>query len=180
MNNPASTFRVAVHLFGTTSSLSCAPFCLKQSIVRFEKDYSSPTCQAVHRNFYVDNFLVSCASTDEGKRLELEVKKMLEKAGFHFTKWLLNNSEVTSCISEEERGEVSEILTGTSCKGEIVLGVFWDVEQDCFRFNAVIPKKSYTKRGVASMMQSFYDPHDFVAPVLVEPKCLMRELKDRD
>ena len=101
-------------------------------------------------------------------------------AGFHWTKWLLNKSEVTSCISKEERGEASESLTETSCKDEMVLGVFWDVEQDCFRFNAVIPEKSCTKRGEASMMHSLYDPLGFVAPVLVQPKCLMRELKDRD
>ena len=180
LEEPALVYRMTVHLFGATSSPSCASFCLQQVVAQFGEGYSLMTCQAINRNFYVDDFLFSCSTTTEGRLLVTEVTEMLEKGGFQLTKWLSNDDDAASCIPIEAKGMANKSLPGTNCTGERVLGVFWDIERDCFRFTADFPEKAYTGRGIASMMHSLYDPLGFVVPLLVESKILLRDLNERD
>ena len=43
-----------------------------------------------------------------------------------------------------------------------------------------LASKAYTRRGVLSMSHFLFDPMGFVAPVLLEPKLLMRNISDRE
>ena len=179
LNSKPSTYRMTVHLFGAISSPSCAAFCLKQAVLGYGHDYSEQARKAVDKNFYVDNFLISCSSADSGKRLIAEVKQMLQKAGFELTKWISNNNDVISSLPKEQRGLANKSLPRSKNAAERVLGVLWDIEDDEFRFIVDIPEKPLTKRGILSMMHSLYDPLGFVAPVLIEAKSLLRGIKNR-
>ena len=53
------TYRMNVHLFGATSSPSCANFALLQCVEDNREYFDPVTCKAVENNFYVDDFLLS-------------------------------------------------------------------------------------------------------------------------
>ena len=55
-----------------------------------------------------------------------------------------------------------------------------DVSSDQFQIKVNIPEKPCIKRGISSMSHSLFDPLGFVAPVLIEVKILLWELKNYD
>ena len=180
MNDKAKTYRMTVHLFGAISSPSSAAFCLKQTALQYGDGYSERACKVVDNNFYVDDLLLSCPTVEDAQQVVAEVKEMLRKAGFQLTKWLSNHNDVVSSFPNEEKGLANKPLPDANNAGERVLGVLWDIENDEFRFSIDVHKRPPTKRGILSMMHSLYDPLGFVAPILIEPKSLLRNLKDRD
>ena len=52
------TYRMNVHLFGATSSPSCANFALLQCVEDNREYFDPVTCKAVENNLYVDDFFV--------------------------------------------------------------------------------------------------------------------------
>ena len=79
---------------------------------------------------------------------------MLAKGGFQLTTWLSNDDDVASYIPKEAKGMANKSLPGTNCTGEKILGVFWDIKRDCFRFTEDFPEKAYTRQDIAPMMHS--------------------------
>ena len=48
------------------------------------------------------------------------------------------------------------------------LGVFWNLERDAFTFKASLPEKSFTRRGVMSIVNSVNDTLGFAVPVIAQ------------
>ena len=169
-------YRMAVHLFGATSSPSCASFCLRRVLEECGEDCSMRTKEIISRSFYVDDCLASVSSEEEAVRVIAELRQVLSRCGFNLTKWISNSETVLATIPSENRAEGAKLLSlEGSCK-ERVLGVQWEVASDCLCVKIAIPNKPYTRRGILAMTHSVFDPLDMVAPVLVEPKLLLREL----
>ena len=103
LSRDPETFRMAVHLFGATSSPSCAFFCLKQSANLFDGSCSEATKNAIDKAFYVDDCLFSVDSVEEGAVMVEEMRHVLSSCGFHLTKWLSNKEEVLHSVPEEDR-----------------------------------------------------------------------------
>ena len=61
-----------------------------------------------------------------------------------------------------------------------VLGIQWKVNLDQFTFNAKLPDKPFTRRGILSTVASLFDPLGFVAPVLLETKQILHTLNKRN
>ena len=180
LNKPPSTYRMTVHLFGATSSPSCATFALQEAAKRFGKQDMSKAKEVILRNFYVDDCLFSTSTVEEGVSLIRSISHILEKAGFHLTKWMSNNEEILSAVPEKDRAKSFVAASLGSIASERVLGVEWNASSDEFQIKVNIPQKPATRRGILSMTHSLFDPLGFVAPVLVEPKLLLRELSSRD
>ena len=181
LSRDSETFRMTVHLFGATSSPSCASFCLKQSANLFDGSCSEATKTAIDKAFYVDDCLLSVDSVEEGKAVMVEeMRRVLSSCGFHLTKWLSNKEEVLHSVPEEDRLSAQSSLRLKGNIEERVLGVCWNVSSDQFQIKVNIPEKPCTKRGISSMSHSLFDPLGFVAPVLIEVKILLRELKNYD
>ena len=53
-----------VHLFGATSSPSCANFSLRKTAEDNRKDFDLEVIETVNRNFYVDDCLKSTATIE--------------------------------------------------------------------------------------------------------------------
>ena len=169
-------YRMAVHLFGATSSPSCASFCLKRVLEECGEDCSMRTKEIISRSFYVDKCLASVSSEEQAVRVIAELRQVLSRCGFNLTKWISNSETVLATIPSENRAEGAKLLSlEGSCK-ERVLGVQWEVASDCLCVKIAIPNKPYTRRGILAMTHSVFDPLGMVAPVLVEPKLLLREL----
>ena len=61
--------QMLVHLFGATSSPSCASFSLKRTALDNQGEFDSETIETVSRNFYVDDCLKSVSTTEKAVRL---------------------------------------------------------------------------------------------------------------
>ena len=81
---------MTVHLFGATSSPSCASFCLKQIAALSAENCSSQTIEAIQRAFYVDDCLMSVETSEEAADLANELRNALSSYGFRLRKWLSN------------------------------------------------------------------------------------------
>ena len=180
LSRDPKTFRMTVHLFGATSSPSCASFCLKQSANLFDGSCSEATKTAIDKAFYVGDCLLSVDSVEEGAVMVEEMRHVLSSCGFHLTKWLSNKEEVLHSVPEEDRSSTQSSLRLKGNIEEQVLGVCWNVGLDQFQIKVNTPEKPCTKRGISSMSHSLFDPLGFVAPVLIEVKMLLRELKNYD
>ena len=81
-------YRMVVHLFGTTSSPSCASFCLRKTALDNEGDFGHHVIDTVLKNFYVDDCLKAVSSKAVAVQLRID---LLSRGGFRLTKWLCND-----------------------------------------------------------------------------------------
>jgi len=169
-------YRMVVHLFGATSSPSCATFALRKTAednggVGFEK-----ASKAVNENFYVDDCLVSVGTKQEAIELASSLRELLSAGGFRLTKWVSNSYDVIASIPPSERAASVVDLDLDNPPMERTLGVSWDVETDAFTFKVSPKEKPPSRRGVLSVTSSLYDPLGFVAPVVLVAKILLQDI----
>ena len=96
-------YRMTVHLFGATSSPSCAAFALRQAAIDYGPEFEPYVVSAVEKNFYVDDCLLSVPTREMGIKIVKDLSSLLSKAGFRLTKWISNNQEVIDTIPKEKR-----------------------------------------------------------------------------
>ena len=73
-------YRMRVHLFGSTSSPSCASFGLRKAAQDNAGDFDHEVVDTVLQNFYVDVF--------EIYEVDEDLCAFLSRGGFRLTKWL--------------------------------------------------------------------------------------------
>ena len=170
--------RMTVHLFGATSSPSCANFALKQAANDFEGEYGGEAANFIRNDFYVDDGLKSVSTVTSAIELVNNVKAMCHQGGFNLHKFMSNNKDVIKCIPDSDRAEgVKEIdLDLDTLPLERTLGVQWCVESDSFEFSVVLQDKPCTRRGILSTISSIYDPIGFVVPLMLQGKSILQEL----
>ncbi|KAL0152844.1 hypothetical protein M9458_051849, partial [Cirrhinus mrigala] len=115
---------------------------------------------------------------EEFRMLYKELKAMCAKGGFHLTKWMSNSRVVLNVIPEEDRvKEVKNLdLNHDMLPVERVLGVQWCAESDTFKFKIVVKERSFTRRGILSVISAIYDPLGFLAPVVLSAKRILQDL----
>ncbi|KAK3745210.1 hypothetical protein QZH41_004249 [Actinostola sp. cb2023] len=169
-------YQMCVHLFGGTSSPSCANFALRKTATDNEKDFDPTTVNTVLSNFYVDDCLKSVATTAKAIRLTSQLRQLLARGGFRLTKWLSNNKAVLQSVPESERAATVKNLDFDENLTERALGVQWNVQADTFNFKITNKNKPSTRRGILSIVSSVYDPLGFVSPVVLTAKMILQEL----
>ena len=167
-----------VHLFGSTSSPSCANFSLQKTAQDNTGEFASEVIDTVLKNFYVDDCLKSVKCSDSAIKLREPLWKLLQKGGFWLTKWLSNDKDVLDTIPKSERASsVLDLdLDADDLPLERTLGVQWNMETDMFTFKMVPKDKPYTRRGILSVTSSIFNPLGFVAPVALPAKKLIQDL----
>ena len=169
-------YNMNVHVFGATSSPTCASFCLRQVAREFGHMHQPLTSEIVKHNFYVDDCLFSCESETEAINLVQDLVKMLSRAGFRLRKWLSNSKGVLEAIPESERAKDLGCHEFESSLATRVLGVQWKYQTDEFVFDIQVPPRPLTRRELLSALSSLFDPLGFVAPVTLFPKLLLQDL----
>ena len=169
-------YRMTVHLFGATSSPSCANFALKQTANDFEGEYGEQAAEFIRKDFYVDDGLKSVPTTASAVELVKNVKAMSHQGGFNLLKFLSNSKDVIKSIPELRAGVKEIDLDLDKLLLERTLGVQWCVESDSFEFNIVLQDKPCTRRGILSTVSSVYYPKGFVAPLMLQGKAILQEL----
>ncbi len=90
---------MVVHIFGATSSPSCANFALRRCAE--DKDFSKEVIDTILHCFYVDDCLVSVHSEDEAISLYHNLVAICAKGGFALMKWISNSRDVLVRIPED-------------------------------------------------------------------------------
>ena len=85
MDEEPTEYNMNMHVFGATSSPTCASFCLRQVAQEFGHMHQPLTSEIVKHNFYVDDFLFSCESETEAINLVHDLVKMLSRAGYRLS-----------------------------------------------------------------------------------------------
>ena len=168
---------MCVHVFGGTSSPSCRNYVLKRTSIDGEDQFGKAATKTLQDNFYVDDLLKSLDNEKEAIKLIKNVKAMCESGGFKLTKFLSNSKQVLQSIDEADRrqGVKDKDLMG-DLPAEQALGVLWDTETDKFGFRVTLKQKSWTRRGLLSIISSVYDPLGFATPFLLQGKLLIQQL----
>ena len=177
LDKEPATFCMTVHLFGATSSPSCAAFAMKRTIEDNAEMFQPEVAKTVERNFYVDDCLKSVTSEKEAIELATNLQSLLKEGGFRLTKWISNKRAVLDAIPEAERSpHFANICPSDVLPTDRALGVIWDVNNDKIKFKVKLADKPVTRRGVLSIVCSIYDPLGFVSPVTFRAKRIVQEL----
>ncbi|CAH8428700.1 unnamed protein product [Schistosoma turkestanicum] len=168
--------RMTVHLFGATSSPSCATFALNRTIKDNKENYDKEVYDMATRSFYVDDCLISTPNTETSYRVATQLKDMLSKGGFNLTKWITNDSTLAQLLPEFNCiGPCVHIGHGdhTTCRA---LGISWNISDDTFRFYVGRVNEPVTRRNVLSFVASIFDPMGYLAPVILPAKLILQKL----
>ncbi len=178
VNQPLKEYRMVVHLFGATSSSSCASYALKRTAEDNTGCFSAEATNTVKNNFYVDDLLKAVDTENHAIRLCKELKSLCASGGFKLTKWISNNRAVLASIPESERAMVIKNLDleTDNFPLERALGVQWSAEEDAFMFKVTTNERPCSRRGILSMVSSIYDPLGFLAPLTFPAKRILQEL----
>ena len=168
--------QMLVHLFGATSSPSCASFSLERTAKDNQSEFDAETVTTVNRNFYVDDCLKSVTTTEKATRLAGQLKDLLSRGGFNLTKWVSNDKKVLAAIPENLRAPSVLDLDLEGLPVERALGIQWNMETDSFNFRIVDKGKMPTRRGILSVTSSMYDPLGLAAPLILPAKPLLQRL----
>lgn len=171
-------YKMVVHIFGATSSPSCANYALKQCAKDHKESFTSEVIHTVLRNFYVDDCLKAVATEDQALALVQDLSALCSKGGFKLSKWVSNSRAVIASIPEERRAkEIKDLdLDQDVLPVERALGVQWCIESDSLQFKIVLQDRPLTRRGILSMVSSVYDPLGLLSPVVLPAKQILQEL----
>ena len=170
-------FRMEVHLFGATSSPSCAAYALKRTADDNAQLFEPEVVSTVKENFYVDDCLKSVPTEDAAIKLALELQSLMRLGGFRLTKWLSNSRKVLRTVPESERAP--SVVSLNPCDvlpSERALGINWDVNDDKIRFVVKIAVRPFTRRGILSVVSSIFDPLGLVSPIMLRAKAIIQHL----
>ena len=130
------------------------------------------------RIFYVDDGLKSVSSPSEAIDLIKKSQDICFEGGVHLHKFISNSKEVMQSVAPEEvaTGVQDLNLLKTSIPVERALGVQWCIELDQFSFRITLKDQPLTRRGILSMVNSVYNSHGYLAPVILAGKLILQEL----
>ena len=171
-------YRMTVHLFGASSSPSCACYALRKTAEDNQNSFPAEVIDTINSNFYMDDCLRSLPSEEEAVKLVKDLTAVCLKGGFHLTKWISNNRGVLLSIPEEQRSKILHELDlyRDQLPVERALGLHWCVESDAFKFKMSLKKQPHTRRGILSVVSSIYDPLGFLAPLTLSAKLILQDL----
>ena len=103
LNSTPVAYRTLVHLFGATSSPSCANITLRRVATEFGHLYNPIISSIINHNFCVDDCLISLLTVEEAISVYYDLTEILQRRNFRLTKWTTNHSEVLQSIPATER-----------------------------------------------------------------------------
>ena len=149
-----------------------APFFALRRCAADLSDRFPDVYEAVLRNFYMDDFIMSFATAEAARRLTSNLPTVLQHGGFRLTKFVSNNPAALTALSEEDK----EIFQNTTK----ILGQTWCLPNDTF--TAPTPKTIYppqTLRQLFNMVSSIFDTIGLLAAFVIQLKVILQNLWKR-
>ena len=91
LSKDPTDYRMPVHLFGATSSPSCANFALKKTADDYEEEFGAQAANFIRHNFYVDDGLKSVPTENQPtdtERARVQHRRSLLLDGQQGSTWL--------------------------------------------------------------------------------------------
>lgn len=173
---PIKIFRLKTLTYGLKPSSFLALRTLREVSDQDGNKYCHAAAQAVKNNFYVDDYLQSFPTEEEGLLVVNDVIKLLRDGCFPLHKFSSNSAEFMSAIDKS----IQAVEDPDLFKDDAIiktLGLQWNVNVDTFTYSNKLPiEPPYTKRNVLSKIASIFDPMHFLSPVIVQAKMFMQKL----
>ena len=135
-----------VHIFGSASSSNCAKYGLQQ-LASDHGSFSPAAENFIKNNFYVDDGLISCNSTEEAINISQNTGSIFQKGNLKLHKLLSNEQDVLNAFPKENWGLYSvDIKDGKHV--ERALGLKWAIHEDKFYFEYKPSVFSLTRGGI--------------------------------
>ena len=170
-NDLVREFQFTRLIFGATCSPSCAIYVLRRCAEDHQTQFPA-VFHSILNNFYMDDFVQSFSSVDEAKQLTANLRLVLQKGGFHLTKFISNSTEILQSLPNDD-----VICNQTQVR---VLGQTWNLQNDNFETtktaSAVPDSSKCTLRQLFSLLSSTFDPLGLLAPFLVRFKVLIQTI----
>ena len=185
--------KLLVYRFKTiTFGLSDAPIQSVTCLQRLAKmtledpkssEWDIKAAKIILKRFYMDDLLGGAKTVNGALQLIKSLVKILEKGNFKLGKFATNHPEVLKAIPEEHRSKFASVLLDTDPVNDPeiktkMLGVKWDPKTDTFVFNqfgGLIDDNADTKRSVASILASVYDPISLITPWILQARKVLRQ-----
>eukprot|EP00794_Sanderia_malayensis_P017860 gene17860-19641_t len=169
-------YRFTRVIFGAASS----PYILGATLQKHVSDYLTKypeTAKALLLDTYVDDIQYGTDSLQELEKFKVESTEIMNKGGFTLHKWHSNvNALETGPVQNKEQILNQEDSQNTTTK---ILGIPWNKTEDTVKVNFSPLSETngpITKRKVLASINSVYDLHGWVAPVMITAKILFSEL----
>ena len=121
---------MCVHVFGKLDSPCLANYTLKKTAIDQKAKYNYDIIDAVHKNFYMDDYLGSYGNMDLVKETVVNVTKLLSEGGFRLTKWILNSNSLLEVVPQSEIAKSSIEENSMKNETEQILGMMWNCNRD--------------------------------------------------
>ncbi|XP_055714251.1 uncharacterized protein LOC129808498 [Phlebotomus papatasi] len=160
--------------FGNGASPYLATRSLNQ-LAQDEGEHFPVAAKAVLNHFYIDDCLMSAASTQEIVETQRLLVTMFQKAKLELSKWKSNSAEVLRELNSELDSCENIHLSGEEVK---TLGLSWNPSSDsfCFHVSPDISKQVVTKRTIMSVLARIFDPLGLIGPVVVHAKIMLQRV----
>ena len=171
--------KMIVHLFrnGPSPAITTSGGLRKTADDGKEK-YGKATRDFVHRNFYVDDRLISCSMENKTISLDKNGQAMLATVNLRLHKVVSNSVAIMETTPEEDHAKsIKDLgLRHDVLPAQRSLGVHWDIKKDHFTCHVSLSEKPFPRRGVLSTINSVYDPLGLASPVVIEGKLILQRL----
>ncbi|XP_062713670.1 uncharacterized protein LOC134290528 [Aedes albopictus] len=173
-----------VATFGSTCSPASAQYAKNLNAEEYATEYPR-AAEAIIKKHYVDDYLDSFKTISEAVTVVNEVKLVHSKGGFTLRRFLSNVPEVLQGIGEEVETEMKDLDLERAGKIESVLGMKWVPDADVFIYTFGVREDILqilrtdhvpSKREVARVVMSLFDPLGLISYLLVHGKVLIQEL----
>ncbi|XP_043198408.1 uncharacterized protein LOC122368497 [Amphibalanus amphitrite] len=171
-------FRMTTHLFGATSSPSCAMFALNKTAELYEEECGPEAAAFVRHDFYVDDGLISTPDKTSACDLAGSATMLCSKGGFQLHQFTSNEPDVIASIPEENRSKnlQNKDVVDEYKPVEQALGLSWNIQDDTLLLTGDLPDRPVTRRGILSTVSSLYDPLGLVCPFTLQGKQILKRL----
>lgn len=172
-----------VMTFGAACSPSSAHFIKNENALENSKEFPR-AAEAIIKSHYMDDMMERENTEEELIQLAKDVKFVHSKAGFEIRNFLSNSKKVMAELgSTNLDGKV--INPDKEYEIERVLGMWWNVETDCFTFSLkflsvtreiISGGKLPTKRELLKLLMSIFDPLGLISHYLIHLKMLIQDV----
>lgn len=166
-------------LLRVTFGTSAAPYLAVKALQQLALDEGTQfpfAAKRVLEDFYVDDLMTTCDTSNEAIFLYKELNNLMMRGGFKLQKWSSNSKVVMKILSKNEKSKESmEMITDHITK---VLGLTWNRSTDKFVYSVHLEEQiiPITKRRVISDISKLYDPLGWISPCIIPAKILIQKL----
>ncbi|CAG7728902.1 unnamed protein product, partial [Allacma fusca] len=181
---PVEEYVMRVMIFGASCSPSSALYVKELNAEEFKMEFAE-AAEGILKNTYMDDFIHEAPTEKKAGKLIEDAIELFSRAGFYICNWASSSKTVMKSLPPDLRAKnLVELSEEAELSTERVLGLLWDSENDCFVFKTNYPKvneeilkadKVPTKREMASLVMSVYDPLGLVVHFTIKGRIIFQE-----